>query len=65
MLTFKDLQKFSLRLNVLCVEDNDPLREEAKRIVDPFFVRDDLAKNAQIIGLVRPDQTESGDIEFF
>lgn len=47
MITFKDLQKFSLRLNVLYVEDNDPLREETKRIFEPFFAHVDLAKNGE------------------
>lgn len=47
MITFKDLQKFSLRLNVLYVEDNDPLREETKKIFAPFFARVDLAQNGE------------------
>lgn len=47
MLTFKDLQKFSLRLSVLYVEDNGSLREETKKIFDPLFVRVDLAQNGE------------------
>lgn len=47
MLTFKDLQKFSLRLRVLYVEDNGSLREETKKIFDPLFERVDLAQNGE------------------
>lgn len=47
MITFKDLQKFSFRLNVLYVEDNDALREETKKIFEPFFACVDLAQNGE------------------
>lgn len=47
MLTFKDLQKFSLRLSVLYVEDNGSLQEETKKIFDPLFARVDLAQNGE------------------
>ncbi|MDD5160089.1 MAG: response regulator [Sulfuricurvum sp.] len=47
MATFKDLQKFSLRLNVLYVEDNEALREETKKVFEPFFARVDLAQNGE------------------
>lgn len=47
MITFKDLQKFSLRLNVLYVEDNDSLREETKKVFEPLFTRVDMAQNGE------------------
>ncbi|MDD2368930.1 MAG: response regulator [Sulfuricurvum sp.] len=47
MATFKDLQKFSLRLNVLYVEDNDSVREETAKVFKPFFAHIDLANNGK------------------
>ena len=47
MITIKNLQKFSLRLKMLYVEDNDSLREETGKVFEPLFERVDLASNGK------------------
>lgn len=43
----KKLQKFSLRLKMLYVEDNDSLREETAKVFAPLFQHVDLASNGK------------------
>lgn len=43
----KKLQKFSLRLTILYVEDNDSLRKETAGVFNSFFKRVDLAANGK------------------
>ncbi len=47
MTTIKNLQKFSLRLKMLYVEDNDSLREETAKVFEPLFLHVDLASNGK------------------
>ncbi|MDD5053395.1 MAG: response regulator [Sulfuricurvum sp.] len=47
MKTIKDLYKFSHRLNVLYVEDNDQVREETSKVFAPLFAHIDMAENGE------------------
>ncbi len=47
MSRIRNLQKFSLRLKMLYVEDNDSLREETAKVFGPLFERVDLASNGK------------------
>ncbi|MFH0709681.1 MAG: response regulator [Pseudomonadota bacterium] len=47
MITIKNLQKFSLRLKMLYVEDNDSVREETAKVFKPLFQSVDVASNGK------------------
>ncbi len=47
MIFMKELQKFSLRLNLLYVEDNKSVREETLKVFESLFARVDVAENGK------------------
>ena len=47
MIFMKELQKFSLRLNLLYVEDNRSVREETLKVFEPLFAHVDIAENGK------------------